>query len=267
MARKKRRRLSDSLEKARDRLAQNGNRLTLICALLVWMSSFLFYRIFYVGIAILISIFSMGDGGILLLLSVFLGVSLLFTLFVVAPLFYGIMMMAMRMARGENLPLSAVFDSFSDGRLYRRTVKLADEGVLGSSLVTAILYSVACGAVTPFLREGAPRVLTCVGIALVAIVILFCFESRRFWKMGLALSNPEMPLRAIRRDVKKARQKRRWTAFPYWWFFLPRMLLGILTIGIYLLADVLPMMMLTYFCEFEKTQELMIHLEENKDHE
>ena len=162
--------------------------------------------------------------------------------------------------------MAAIFDGFSSGRIYLRAVKLADEGTLVAALVTALLGGVVCGVVSPFLREGIIRELACVGIFLVAIGIWFFFESFRFWKLGEALSNPDKPLRAIRKDAKRARRQNPRFFFRYWAFFFPRILLGILTVGIYLLAEVLPMMLLTYFCEHQKTQELMIHLEEI-DHE
>lgn len=262
----KNRELSRSVESAREILSQKGNRMTLIGALLVWMSSLLFYRISYVGMAIIAGLLSMDSGAFgLLFLAGYAMVAVLFTVWVSLPLLGGVLQMARRMAKGESPPLSAMFEAFFSRRTYWRAARLSDL-ILGQA-IGPLLIGILLGIVgASFFEKALLRWALGGGIFLLFLALNLFFWSRGFWLFAVAADRPEVPLRKLKKEPARLWRKKPWLPIRYLLAFLPRILLGLATLGIYLLAQALPLMMVTYFCEYEKTLELMKHLEEI-DHE
>lgn len=266
MARKKRG-VSESAETARELLSQNANRMTVIGSLLVWMMSLAIYYFLFSGIGIIATLFYLDTGvpGFLLLLGYFV-LALLYTQFAVLPLLWGVMQIAHGMARGEEVPLADIFLPFSQKKDYRRAVRLAG-GWTWRALLAVALGSLACSAAILLLENGAVRFLACLGIVVTVLFLYLFLGRRRFWMAALLQDCPNAPKRALRRRMKLAHAASPGAVFRYLLYFIPRILLGIATLGIYLLAEVLPLMLLTYFCECNKTLDLIKRLEEHKDHE
>ena len=265
MARKKRMPW-DSVVAARELLSQNGNRLTLILGLFVWMTSFLFYRYCYVGLMILARLFYLDTDvwGLLFFLGYFT-VAVFYTLLVVFPLLLGVLRLARSMVRGEETAVASVFEAFSNRRAYWRAVRLGDQ-VIGQALAPMLVGVVLCAIPDSNLEDGWIKLLVCAVIVLIFLVLNVFIWCRGFWLLGFAQTLSGLSIRKVKQEVKKARRHTKGVPLRYFLFFLPRILLGIVTLGIYLLAEALPLIMLTYFCECEKTQNLMKHLEEI-DHE
>ena len=259
--------ISASAQRAREILSKNGNRITLIGALLVWMASFLIYRFLFTGIGLLATLFYL-DTGLwnFLLTGGYLVLSLLYTQLVVIPLFYGVMLVAHGMSRGERVPLAEIFLPFAQKKSYRRAVRLAD-GFLWRALVAVILGDVVCGAVKASLRSAFLSFVICFLIVVGEIFLCMVIGRRYFRTLLVALEYPDAPGRVVRQKTKMMHTLRPWSPFLYWLYFIPRILLGIATLGIYLVAEALPVMTVTYFCECNKTLDLIKRLEEHKDHE
>ena len=256
-------RFSDSLSSAKEILSQNGNRLTLIGAFLVLFATCLFYRLLYVAFWAVLNL--PGIGGVLvdrLLIGCFTVLVIAFTLFVFLPLLQGVFLMAWSMVKGEDVSLTAIFDLFCDKKLYLRCLRLAWRAVLLFLCLTlAVMIAAFLVGLEP--TNGlAPYVV--IGLLLCCVV----WSGVRFPLFCFAMARVRMPLRDAKRRAWVFFRFYPLCGFRYLIRFLPHILLGILTLGIYLLAQVLPLMVLTYFRECETIHELlMIHLEENKDHE
>lgn len=263
---KKRRALSESMERARKLLSQNGNRMTLVGGLLVWMSTLFFYRLFYIGLALLARLFYLDSGiwGLLFLLGYFC-IAVLFTIMVSLPLLGGVLRAARSMAREEDVPLATIFEVFCSRRSYWRAVWLSDQ-LLGQTIGPVLVGALLSAFVASFFESNLIGFAVGGGVFLLFFALGLFVRSRGFWLFALAADRPQEPLRSLKRESKRMGRKRTLISIRFLMAFIPRILLGIVTLGIYLLAEALPLMMLTYFCEYEKTQELMKHLEEI-DHE
>ena len=258
--------LSDSLEQARSLLSQNGNRLTLMLGLLLWLPSLLFYRFFYVGVAVLSGVLYLDTDiwGLLFFLGYFV-IALAYTLLVVFPLLLGVLRLARSMARGEEVSIASVFEAFSHRRTYWRTVLLGDQ-VVGQAIAPMLIGLVLCAIPDSNLEDGWIKTLICAAIVLLLLGLNIFVWCRGFWLLGFSQTLSGLSIRKVKQEVRKAGRHTKGVPLRYFFFFLPRILFGIVTLGIYLLAEALPLIMLTYFCECEKTQNLMKHLEEI-DHE
>ena len=258
--------LSDSLEQARSLLSQNGNRLTLMLGLLLWLPSLLFYRIFYVGVAVLSGVLYLDTDiwGLLFFLGYFV-IALAYTLLVVFPLLLGVLRLARSMARDEVVSFASLFEAFSNRRTYWRSFFLGDQ-VIGQALAPMLVGVILCAIPDSNLEDGWIKTLICAAIVLICLGVSVFTWCRGFWLLGFSQTLSTLSIRKVKQEVKRARRHTKGLPLRYFFFFLPRILLGIVTLGIYLLAEALPLIMLTYFCECEKTQNLMKHLEEI-DHE
>ena len=183
--------ISASAQRAREILSQNGNRITLIGALLVWMASFLIYRFLFTGIGLLATLFYL-DTGLwnFLLTGGYLVLSLLYTQLVVIPLFYGVMLVAHGMSRGESVPLAEIFLPFAQKKSYRRAIRLAD-GFLWRALVAIILGDVVCVAVKASLRSAFLAFVICFLIVVGEIFLCMVIGRRYFRTLLIALEYPD----------------------------------------------------------------------------
>ena len=265
MARKKRMPW-DSVVAARELLSQNGNRLTLILGLCVWMTSFLFYRYCSLGLMILARLFYLDTDiwGLLFFLG-YIIIAVAYTLLVCFPLLLGVLRLARSMVRGEETSMASIFEAFSRRRTHWRAVCLGDQ-VIGQAIGPMLIGLVLCAIPDSNLEDGWIKTLICAAIVLIFLMLNVFFWRRGFWLLGFSQTLSGLSIRKVKKEARKALRHTRRVPLRYLLFFLPRILLGIVTLGIYLLAEALPLIMLTYFCECEKTQNLMKQLEEI-DHE
>ena len=86
---------------------------------------------------------------------------------------------------------------------------------------------------------------------------------RRFYLVAEALWNELQPERALRL-ARVSRRLQRPVAIVFWRGYLWRILLGLLSVGILLLLDTLPHMLIAYFRTCRLMDDSTIRLEEHK---
>lgn len=164
---------------------------------------------------------------------------------VAAPLFIGLLSMAARMASGGEVFLTDLFLPFSGGKRYLRTLIVLFPLYWKFAVFCwfpGILYD-ALAAV--FGNVAAFVVIGNVVLWLLNVVWLL-LALRGFVRLSFLLQW-RMPLLASRRANRQIAGKS-FTGGGRWWLcFLPRILLGFLTVGILLVADVIPRMLISYF--------------------
>lgn len=219
-------------------LAQSGNRLVLIESICLCFLVIPIYYAFYIACAVL----SATLAAVPMMVWEWLWGAILFfmTLFVTLPLVLGVLGIARAMEQGKAVVLPDVFASFTSRKRYGRVLwcswsflwlpavigfamwasfALVDTLIVNSSLAT-LLY-VAVG----FL-EG------CLGLALLLL---------RFGKIAMLFDCESKAPKKIKPTLRLLFGVRFYASY-----FL-RILLGILSIGILLLMDVIPEMLISYF--------------------
>lgn len=241
-------------------LAQKGNRLLLIQAWMLLLLSACLCGMLYTSIGLLAGILEVWMP-LQWLLPWLAGIP--FCLFLVLPLFVGVMGLACAMSEGREALLADVFAPFSSGRQYRRALRISFSILwrfCGLLLLSALTWK---GML--LVGDGSP-IYEWIGGFLV-------FAE---WTVGLLLVARVFPLLAISYLLPKAsvREARRMTAtFPSSVYHgtvfcigqLPSFLLGLLTVGILLLADWLPRVSVSYIRYCKTVFESMIRLEENRN--
>lgn len=170
--------------------------------------------------------------------------SALFQLFFTLPLFAGLLGMAAGMARGEAVLLTDLFEPFSGKSSYRRALGLVVRPFLFTvGMVIVVRWTAGIfGAV-----GGAFWVAFLAAVVIVAEVILWLRILARGFFAALFVCFCGMPAADAwwKNDRMAGTAKRGGTV----WLLcnLPRILLGLLTVGILLLADVFPRMCVSYF--------------------
>lgn len=230
--------------KAGEILSQNANRLKLIEGLLFCIT-FFFFALLLCEAGAQTAALAVAEWQVLLLSIagdlLYWGILLL----VVMPLFVGLLNMAERMARGCDVFLPDLFLPFASGKRYLRALIVLwplywkfgvfywFPGILLRALVSLF------GQIPWLLASGA-------GVLLLLAIVWLLLALRGFVRLSFLLQW-RMPLLAAGR----ANRQIAGTSFSgggLWWLcFLPRILLGFLTIGILLIADVIPRMMISYF--------------------
>ncbi len=252
-------RFSESLDSAKEILSQNGNRITLMAAFLMVGVTCLFYRLLAVAFFAVMSL--PGVGGAFwngLFIGIFVLLITLFTLLFLLPLLQGIFWLAGAMVGGSDAPLAAIFDPFCEKETYLRCV--------AHSLGPALRFAGIAGVVL-FVGSALEAPSFVVTVLLIVGELLFAMALPNFPLGYFAGTQKRMLWRDAKRKARSFFRINPFCGFRFWTSFLPHILLGILTVGIYLLAHVLPLMVLTCFCECKRTHELMTHLEDKKDHE
>ena len=239
-------------------LSQNANRLKLMGA---WMLGLLFvplYMLLWQAFALLPNpLFGMDN---MLLFTV---LAAILTLFAVLPYLYGILYMSRLMVSGEETVLADVFLPFSSPRAYGKAVRVS----FGVFWKLWLIFDIAAGIcyLTAMLAPSnwfAALVAGMLAVCEVLLGLVLClFDYAHVWA--------EFQEGSTVREAAKASRKffRSCPAGGLWFFFayIPRVALGFVTLGVLLLADVLPRMCVSYFRYCDMINESMIQLEENTD--
>lgn len=208
-------------------LYESGARLLIIEALLILLlpipvyftlsgvSSLLlsFVRGSLVGVAVIAALSSLAE--------------IAFSFFVTVPLVCGLFYLSHRIASGKDASLADLFYPFSTRARYRKALSTGKSLLLGC----AIVYLVAILVWYAFYLY-LPKLLVCAYFCVSAVILsgylllpLFFFAVRReYGRAGGALVGLRLRLS-----------------------FLPWILLGLLTVGVLLLADVLPRLLVVSF--------------------
>ena len=235
-------------------LAEEGNRLLLIEALILCLPLVMLHlfldAVFYVLSAILPQIPSP------IFEWVGFGVSVLLLLCVTRPALLGVFGIAARLERGKRVVLTDLFLPFSSRAGYARalaaSVRLTPVFVLVDLLLQGSAYLSAS-----LLPAGLPATAANVTLSALALLLGLVLLLRRF----------DLPARAYAEESGTSaggvrRMCRTRDAFAFLWGYLPRILLGILTLGVLLLIDVIPQMLLAYFRFCRYQSEMTIQSEE-----
>lgn len=255
-------------EAASSVLAKNGNRLLLIAAIALSMIPFVAYSFLDTAFAAVLhpALVDQGSGTTVLLATlVFLVLTASFTVFLVLPLLLGILRMAWRMAEGDDVVLADLFSSFSTARTYRRSLGLSVSALLRIGLLVA-LVCLTCGIAISFFWGSITAGLLCGLIVLLEVAVGALLLLRQFPCLAIALYE-DTPMRDARRIARHLTSRYRFGGILFFLHFVPRFLLGLLTLGIFLIWEVLPRMCVSYFLYCRKMNDMMIQSEEYKNHE
>ncbi len=157
-------------------------------------------------------------------------------LFLGVPVFHGACRVILSAATGVPLPLATLFDAFSCGRQYRRTLAVTLLCLLSASGAVGIVYgllrlSLWTGQFSPV--AAVLPALLCAG----AICVLSVLLSGFFTILPLSCLAPETPVRVL---FAASRSLTRGGLTSLWVLrlsLLPHVLLGVLTFGISLIFD------------------------------
>ncbi|MBQ9805207.1 MAG: hypothetical protein IJW49_01685 [Clostridia bacterium] len=226
---------------ASELLSMNGNRLKLIEALILCLLLVPLYCSVYNLIAFAATEFVMVPS--LVWTWIRNGTSFFITLLLTLPLILGVFGMAARMQRGEDTVLIDLFAPFTSWSRYMSAVWLSWKILWIPSLAALLMWG-SVGLFDALLISDAQSA-TMLGwftASVFGILGLF-FMMRRFTAIAAAINgqpsvSPTKPLSGWKRYKHCDR---------FWRMYLVRILLGILSMGVLLLLDVIPEMLIAYF--------------------
>ena len=232
--------LSHAKRDASEILSERENRLRLIQGLLILMLFVPMYMILHAVYEGILAILVSPDDAWMTALasSVYCIVLLLILTWITLPTLMGFLYMACEMARGEQSSLATMFRPFSAWKHYKEALLLAIFHMSGGCWLVLLLTWLH-GFLRPFLDARWMPMLTAAAILLGLILMLRGFAGTAkvyFWR-SYALG--------VRMRLRRMRAMR--YGIVFFTRFLPDLLLGILSFGIFLLWDVLPRMAVAYF--------------------
>ena len=255
-------------EEAGDVLAKDGNRLLLIEATVLSLVPFVTYPFLYTAFSAVLQPLLYNEAADWMVALVLVGFFLLLaalTVFLTLPLLLGVLRMAWRMTEGEEVVLADLFSSFSTAKTYRRSLHLSARTFWRLGLLVAVVC-LTCGiAVSAFERTVAVGLL-CGFVVLLEVAVGVTLLLRQFPCLAVAIYE-DTPMRDARRIARNLTRRCCFGGLLFWLHFVPHLLLGLLTFGIFLIWEVLPRMCVSYFLYCRKINDMMIQSEEYKNHE
>ena len=237
--------LTEARQNADAILATGANRLLLIEAILIVCVFAAMFSSIFSALSLLLSALLPNSDILSPLFSyTVLMIYLVGVIFFAAPVVLGLFRIAQQMQAGNSTVLADLFFFLNGGKRYRRALRITWIGSL--KLVTVIA---AVDAIDTFLRAQIGDtfpVLIGFGIALIlflyAVWMLFPYP-----KLHSLLKQSDAPL-----DKDAYLHLPCGGGLQFVCFFLPWILLGLVSIGVLLVLDVIPRMLLTYFCDCER---------------
>ncbi len=156
-----------------------------------------------------------------------------FAICLVLPLFFGLFFMAWRMACGEACTLSYLFVAFGDRSAYVRAI-----WGMRFLIVVGMLLSIGASALEFLFFADAPSAFWDAVTPILCLVFACLLSAPFYLHVYEALTERE------RGSITPARRIRR--AARFGGIFFPWLLLGLLTVGVLLIADVFPRMLIFY---------------------
>ena len=232
-------------------LSEHANRLTLMLAVMVAVSPLMLClsatSLFRLAVVPLFSEMEWLGYGLMILLI------LTVLLLLVFPLGTGLWRLASEMEAGREPDLADIFYAFSQKDAYRTALRVSYSALWRLSILVALewgLYGLLFTA-----SRGAVWMLL-LGIPLyVGVFLLWAWLSMRSFLLpyfAMILPDAAVRMRPYARSV----------GAYYWIGFFPWIVLSLLTVGILLLADLLPRMLIAYFRLCRKLNELTTQSEE-----
>lgn len=253
----------DTREQAGEILSQKSNRLKLIEGIVLCVMPILLTIVLANLLWEIQQIVVWNDTAKLVATICFNLFSAVFHLFLTVPLTVGLMGLAKRMSDGEYVSLIEIFEPFSSGEAYRRAFGVAFRlfWTVGL-LVLAVSLTVEF---LPVIGKGFGIALLTAILAVAEIILWLVFAMRRFVTVSFALVRGVSFRKAKKATADIAGYSRN-GGIVWLLNFLPWVLLGFLTVGLLLLADVLPRMCISYHLYCKELIE-NANLSEGSDHE
>ena len=247
-------------------LSQNGNRLLLIEAILILLLHVPLYLILDTAIHAAFGELTATNAALTPLWSAVYAVLVsLLVLFFTLPSLIGLFGLAGKIAYGAQPTLSELFEPFSSVKSYVRTLHLAWGAFWRFGLIVAavtLTYQVMLYFFAGSFLWGA--VCGLMIVAEIAMGLLLC--ARNFPVAAVVLFS-QVPVREARMLSRNVSDHAYRGGVFFVLGFLPWILLGVLTLGVLLLWDVVPRMLIAYFRYLKQIYEMIIQSEEKKRYE
>ena len=227
-----RKRLLEARCAADEILATGANRLLLIEAILIVCVFVSLFISLQTATALLLNTLTESELLSSLLVTATSLLYFVLGIFFALPVVLGLFRFAKQMQAGESPVLMDLFYYLSNGKRYRQGLRITR--LASIKILLAILTVNTVNFFCPI--AWLCGILTSVVIILSIIWLLFPYS-----KLNALLKGEDKPVR-------------RRGGLRLVWFFLPWILLGLVSIGLLLVLDVIPRMMLTYFCDCNRTQ-------------
>jgi hypothetical protein len=235
----------DAQQTADALLSQHGNRLLLIEALILTVLMCSMY-VMIDGLFYVLAQMLPQEIAPEILTGAKVLVQLLLSLLVILPLLVGLLRMAFLMEQGQETVLADLFHSFSSAKAYGRALGLSFGFVWRACLVSLAVCA------TYLLADYLPLpLIAIVGAALLIVAEAFVgllLLSRLFYTLAFSMQEPTLRLSQCRKRSRQLTKRFRLSGWGFFLHYLPQILLGLLTVGILLLAHTIPRMLLSYFC-------------------
>lgn len=244
-------------------LAKDGNRLLLIEAVVLSLVPFVAYPFLRTAFGALLQPFFVHEDTawqVVLLTVVYLLGIVAWTLFLVLPLLLGILRMAWQMTEGQDTVLADLFSSFSDRKTYRLSLRLGAGVCWRLGLLLAVV-AVTCRIAVAFFGGSLVAGLLCGVLVLLEVAVGAWLLLRQFFCLAVAIYG-DVSVRDARKLSRHLSRRCRFGGLLFWLRFVPHLLLGLVTFGIFLIWEVLPRMCVSYFLYCRKINDMMIQSEE-----
>ena len=214
-------------------LARGANRLLLIEAILIVCVFVALFISLESATALLITTLSQENELLSSLLHyTTLGIGFVLGIFFAAPVLLGLFRLAEQMQAGEDSVLLDLFYFLSNRKRYAQGLRATWLGSLKVVLMVLIVDTV--NILCPLAWLGG--ILKALVILLFTLWMLFPYS-----KLYSRLRTTDKPIR-LGGGLRLV------------WFFFPWLLLGLVSIGLLLVLDVFPRMLLTYFCDCDRAE-------------
>jgi len=243
---------------AGERLSQNGNRLLLIEAWIIALILVPLYTLLLDACSLFpVPIFGM-DG-----MTVFVILALVITWLLTLPYLLGILKLGCLIERGEDAVLSDVFFFFSSQRAYGKALLLS----FGILWKLWLIFDLAAG-IWYLALTFAPGNLVAAIFAVLLIIcevllgLLLCLLRFPYLCVAIREDRPWRESRKIGRAMARACPA---SGMVFFLGYVPWIILGILSVGVLLLIDVLPRMCVSYFRYCNKINESILQSEDESN--
>lgn len=249
-------------QRAGECLAIDGNRLLLIEALMLFFVSLMLYGLLdCLALLSELPAFAQLPYADFLLSALQWLLAAAVTLLLVSPLFLGILYMAGGIAANREVVLSDAFFAFRSAASYAHALALSF-CLLWRIGVTALAVGFTVGAASHWFAGSLLAGLLCGILVLAELFAGFALCMRVFPLLALSMGagdSAKVPPKTAKGIALRSPHGAGWRFF---FGFLPHILLGLLTFGIYLVWDVIPRMCTAYFLYCYEMNETIIRTEE-----
>ncbi len=231
-------------------LSRDGNRLALIEALSVCLLFVALYTTLNYCFAALSLLCDPILIGALFGVVVYLTVRLL-----VAPTVLGLFYMAMQMSGGEEAVLADLFHYLGTGKRYRHALR-ASRPIVYLLTVVIVGIELTYTAFAMLLPPTLAHLLLCALVIAVEIVGCFLLAVRTYPRFAVAVRNETFLAQDVKREARRTCPAPVRRGCRFFGGFLAWGLLGLLTVGVLLIADTLPRMLVAYCLDCRADNEL-----------